>query len=73
MVAASVRTFDGIDRPDCEVIETMHPDRARYVGQELIKLANSIDNKPARDRTHARIKKNTAAIIAEARANDEVP
>lgn len=59
------RTWDGIDRPDYSDQFNLTPAEARYLGQELLKLAEQIDGKSKKDRTHAKIVKVVQSIIKE--------
>lgn len=66
------RTWDGIDRPDYTGLLVMTADEARYIGQELLKLAEQVDGKGKKDRTHAKVRKNTLAIAAKAKADADL-
>lgn len=61
------RTFDGIERPDYSTISILSPDDARYLAQQLFEAAEKIDGKSKKDRTAAKIKKNTEQIAKRAK------
>lgn len=47
-------------------------DEARYIGQELLKIAEEIDGKSKKDKTVAKIRKNTDKIIKAARDREDI-
>lgn len=61
------RFWDGIDHPEYDDVEHFHPDEARFLAQQLFAAAEKIDGKSKRDRTAARIRSNTEAIMRQAK------
>lgn len=61
------RFWDGIDHPEYDDIEHFTPDDARYLAQQLFAAAEKIDGKSKRDRTSAKVRRNTEAIARQAK------
>ena len=72
LIVIGERVWDGIDRPDYTPLVTLSADEARYIGQELLKLAEKVDGRGKKDRTYAKVKKNTLDIARAARVEAEL-
>lgn len=66
-IAIGTREFHGMDRPEYTANHILSSDEARYIGQELLKLAEAIDGKNKRDRTHAKVRKTVHEIAQAAK------
>lgn len=65
-IALGERTFDGIET-SYDSRFTLTPDEARYVGEELLKLAEQIDGHKKKKSVIGKIRKNTERIAKAAK------
>jgi len=61
------RQYDGIDKPDFTPKFTLSPDEARYIANDLWKLAEEIDGKTKKQSVLKQVRKNTEKIIKQAK------
>jgi len=66
-IVIGTRQWDGIDRPDYTPKFTLSPDEARYVANDLWKIAEEIDGKTKKQSVLKQIRKNTESIIKKAK------
>ena len=66
-IAIGTREFHGVESPDYTANHILSSDEARYIGQELLKLAEAIDGKDKRDKTYAKVRKAVHKIAQAAK------
>lgn len=66
-VVIGTRTWDGIDQPDYQMVVQMNPSYARHIARELMRVAESIDQRFAKQALNEEIARMTRETAEKAK------